>query len=194
MVDFGKQYDAFIKAKWRECEKQGITKAIGKKRKLEIHHIVPKSLLVMKQFRRVVANNKQHNTVMMSTDDHIFAHLLLNLAFEQRGNNDWTNKLSFTRKIPKTLFLKLLKGKFLTQVKFEGRFCNRQNQGKSFKMSALDAMHHMAFVLGYDPLDNNGCYIALNHLFNCATLRKKSLWIALELLLLSRACTFNLKV
>ena len=25
MVDFGKKYDAFIKAKWRECKKQGIT-------------------------------------------------------------------------------------------------------------------------------------------------------------------------
>ena len=174
MVDFGKQYDAFIKAKWCECEKQGITKAIGKKRKLEIHHIVPKSLLVMKQFRQVVANNKRHNTVMMSTDDHIFAHLLLNLAFEQRGNNDWTKKLSFTRKIPKTLFRKLLKGKFLTQVKFEVKFLNRQNQDKTIRMSALDAMHYMAFVLGYDPRDNNGCYIALNHLFNRATLRKKA--------------------
>ena len=174
MVDFGKQYDAFIKAKWRECEKQGITKAIGKKRKLEIHHIVPKSLLVMKQFRRVVANNRQQNTVMMSTDDHIFAHLLLNLAFEQRGNNDWTKLLSFTRKIPKTLFRKLLKGKFLTQVKFEVKFLNGQNQDKAIRMSALDAMHYMAFVLGYDPRDNNGCYIALNHLFNCATLRKKA--------------------
>ena len=174
MVDFGKQYDAFIKAKWHECEKQGITKAIGKKRKLEIHHIVPKSLLVMKLFRRVVANNRQQNTVMMSTDDHIFAHLLLNLAFEQRGNNDWTKQLSFTRKIPKTLFRKLLKGKFLTQVKFEVKFLNRQNQDKTIRMSALDAMHYMAFVLGYDPRDNNGCYIALNHLFNCATLRKKA--------------------
>ena len=174
MVDFGKQYDAFIKAKWHECEKQGITKAIGKKRKLEIHHIVPKSLLVMKQFRRVVANNRQQNTVMMSTDDHIFAHLLLNLAFEQRGNNDWTKLLSFTRKIPKTLFRKLLKGKFLTQVKFEVKFLNGQNQDKAIRMSALDAMHYMAFVLGYDPRDNNGCYIALNHLFNCATLRKKA--------------------
>ena len=174
MVDFGKQYDAFIKAKWHECEKQGITKAIGKKRKLEIHHIVPKSLLVMKQFRRVVANNRQQNTVMMSTDDHIFAHLLLNLAFEQRGNNDWTKQLSFTRKIPKTLFRKLLKGKFLTQVKFEVKFLNGQNQDKAIRMSALDAMHYMAFVLGYDPRDNNGCYIALNHLFNCATLRKKT--------------------
>ena len=174
MVDFGKQYDAFIKAKWSECEKQGITKAIGKKRKFEIHHIVPKSLLVMKRFKRVVANNKQHNTVMMSTDDHIFAHLLLNLAFEQRGNNDWTKKLSFTRKIPKTLFRKLLKGKFLTQVKFEVKFLNRQNQDKTIRMSALDAMHYMAFVLGYDPRDNNGCYIALNHLFNRATLRKKA--------------------
>ena len=174
MVDFGKQYDAFIKAKWHECEKQGITKAIGKKRKLEIHHIVPKSLLVMKLFRRVVANNRQQNTVMMSTDDHIFAHLLLNLAFEQRGNNDWTKQLSFTRKIPKTLFRKLLKGKFLTQVKFEVKFLNGQNQDKAIHMSALDAMHYMAFVLGYDPRDNNGCYIALNHLFNCATLRKKA--------------------
>ena len=174
MVDFGKQYDAFIKATWHECEKQGITKAIGKKRKLEIHHIVPKSLLVMKQFRRVVANNRQQNTVMMSTDDHIFAHLLLNLAFEQRGNNDWTKQLSFTRKIPKTLFRKLLKGKFLTQVKFEVKFLNGQNQDKAIRMSALDAMHYMAFVLGYDPRDNNGCYIALNHLFNCATLRKKA--------------------
>lgn len=174
MVDFGKQYDAFIKAKWHECEKQGITKAIGKKRKLEIHHIVPKSLLVMKLFRRVVANNRQQNTVMMSTDDHIFAHLLLNLAFEQRGNNDWTKQLSFTRKIPKTLFRKLLKGKFLTQVKFEVKFLNGQNQDKAIRMSALDAMHYMAFVLGYDPRDNNGCYIALNHLFNCATLRKKA--------------------
>lgn len=174
MVDFGKKYDAFIKAKWRECEKQGITKAIGKKHKFEIHHIVPKSLLVMKRFKRVVANNKQQNTVMMSTDDHIFAHLLLNLAFEQRGNNDWTKRLSFTRKIPKTLFRKLLKGKFLTQVKFEVRFCGGQNYGKPVKMSAFDAMHYMAFVLGYDPRDNNGCYIALNHLFNCATLRRKA--------------------
>lgn len=174
MVNFGKKYDAFIKAKWRECKKQGITKAIGKKRKLEIHHVVPKSLLVMKRFRRVVANNKQQNTVMMSTDDHIFAHLLLNLAFEQRGNNDWIKQLSFTRKIPKTLFCKLLKGKFLTQVKFKVKFYSGQNQGKTVSMSALDAMHHMAFVLGFDPRDNNGCHIALNHLFNCATLRRKS--------------------
>ena len=174
MVNFGKQYDVFIKTKWRECQKQGITKAIGKKRKFEIHHVVPKSLLVMKQFRRVVANNGQKNTVMMSTDDHIFAHLLLNLAFEQRGNNEWTRQLSFSRKIPKTLFHKLLKGKFLTQVKFEVTFCGGQNKGKSAKMSALDAMHYMAFVLGYNPQDSNGCLIALNHLFNCVTFRRKA--------------------
>ena len=174
MVDFGKKYDAFIKTKWRECKKQGITKAIGKKRKFEIHHIVPKSLLVMKRFRRVVANNKQQNTIMMSTDDHIYAHLLLNLAFVQRGNNDWIKQLSFTRKIPKTLFQKLLKGKFLTQVKFEVKFLSGQNKDKTIRMSAFDAMHYMAFIFGFSPRDNNGCHIALNHIFNCATLHRKA--------------------
>lgn len=70
MVDYGIAYKRFISsAKKKMC-------GIDSKRKLyEVHHITPK---------RLGGSNKLKNLVLLSHDDHVYAHFLLNLALAQK--------------------------------------------------------------------------------------------------------------
>lgn len=66
--------------------------------KLEVHHINPKQL---------GGSNKLKNLVLLSHDDHVYAHLLLNLALAQRHCYTELFSLSYTN-VPSGI-LKMLK-------------------------------------------------------------------------------------
>ena len=66
--------------------------------KLEVHHITPKQL---------GGSNKLKNLVLLSHDDHVYAHLLLNLALAQEHNYANLTSLSYTN-VPSGM-LKMLK-------------------------------------------------------------------------------------
>lgn len=66
--------------------------------KLEVHHINPKQL---------GGSNKLKNLVLLSHDDHVYAHLLLNLALAQKHCYTELFSLSYTN-VPSGI-LKMLK-------------------------------------------------------------------------------------
>lgn len=68
--------------------------------KLEVHHVKPKQL---------GGNNQLKNLVLLSHDDHVYAHLLLNLALAQRHCYVELLNLSYTN-VPRGI-LKMLKAK-----------------------------------------------------------------------------------
>lgn len=81
MVNYRTTYNRFIssaKKKMVMCNIDSKLKAYNfqRKNKLEIHHIVPKILGGGKKFK---------NLVLLSHDDHIYAHFLLNMALFQEG-------------------------------------------------------------------------------------------------------------
>lgn len=53
---------------------------------LEVHHICPKA---------IGGSNKLKNLVLLSHDEHIYAHMLLNFALLQEGNIDALRKLDY---------------------------------------------------------------------------------------------------
>ena len=55
-------------------------------KKLEVHHINPK---------RLGGSNKLKNLVLLSPDEHVYAHLLLNLALAQEHNYENLTSLSY---------------------------------------------------------------------------------------------------
>ena len=66
-------------------------------KKLEVHHVKPKQL---------GGNNKLKNLVLLSYDDHVYAHLLLNLALAQKNCYADLFRLDYTnvpKDIPKML-------------------------------------------------------------------------------------------
>lgn len=67
-------------------------------KKLEVHHVKPKQL---------GGNNKFKNLVLLSHDDHVYAHLLLNLALAQKNCNADLFRLDYTN-VPSSI-LKMLK-------------------------------------------------------------------------------------
>lgn len=76
MVDYGIAYKRFISSAKKKM------RGIDSKRKLyevqsddEVHHITPK---------RLGGSNKLKNLVLLSYDDHVYAHFLLNLALAQK--------------------------------------------------------------------------------------------------------------
>ena len=101
MVDYRIAYKRFIssaKKKMHEIDSKRKLYKIQSNEKLEIHHINPKQL---------GGNNKLKNLVLLSHDDHVYAHLLLNLALAQRHCYAELLNLSYTD-IPNNIF-KMLK-------------------------------------------------------------------------------------
>jgi len=78
MVDYRTAYKRFIssaKKKMHGIDSKRKLYEVQSDEKLEVHHINPKQL---------GGSNKLKNLVLLSHDDHIYAHLLLNLALAQR--------------------------------------------------------------------------------------------------------------
>ena len=101
MVDYRTAYKRFIssaKKKMRGIDSKRKLYEIRSDEKLEIHHIKPKC---------IGGNNKLKNLVLMTHDEHIYAHLLLNLALAQEHNYANLFSLSYIN-IPSGM-LKMLK-------------------------------------------------------------------------------------
>ena len=83
-------YDRFILRAIRKNFENGIkvnpTINCDRPNGMEIHHIVPKIL---------GGTNKSSNLVLMSTTDHVYAHILLNLALLQEQKYQDLDKLSY---------------------------------------------------------------------------------------------------
>ena len=101
MVDYRTAYKRFIssaKKKMRGIDSKRKLYEVQSDEKLEVHHINPKQL---------GGSNKLKNLVLLSHDDHVYAHLLLNLALAQRHCYTELFSLSYTN-VPSSI-LKMLK-------------------------------------------------------------------------------------
>ena len=79
MIDYMVAYKRFIssaKKKMYDIDSKRKLYEVQSDKNLEVHHINPK---------RLGGNSKFKNLVLLSHDDHIYAHLLLNLALAQKN-------------------------------------------------------------------------------------------------------------
>ena len=100
MIDYMTAYKRFIssaKKKMRGIDSKKKIYKVGSDENLEVHHVKPKQL---------GGNNKLKNLVLLSYDDHVYAHLLLNLALAQKNCSDLF-RLNYTN-VPSSI-LKMLK-------------------------------------------------------------------------------------
>lgn len=101
MVDYRTAYNRFIssaKKKMHSIDSKQKLHEAKNDEKLEVHHITPKQL---------GGSNKLKNLVLLSHDDHIYAHFLLNLALAQEHNYGHLMNLSYSD-VPSGI-LKMLK-------------------------------------------------------------------------------------
>ena len=101
MIDYMVAYKRFISsAKKKMCGIDSKLKLyeVRSDKKLEVHHVKPKQL---------GGNSKFKNLVLLSHDDHVYAHLLLNLALAQKNCNADLFRLDYTN-VPSSI-LKMLK-------------------------------------------------------------------------------------
>ena len=90
MVNYRTAYKRFIssaKKKMHGIDSKRKLYEVQSDEKLEIHHIRPKQL---------GGNNQLKNLVLMTHDEHVYAHLLLNLALVQEHNYGHLMSLSYT--------------------------------------------------------------------------------------------------
>ena len=100
MIDYMTAYKRFIssaKKKMHGIDSKRKLYEVQSDNKLEAHHVKPKQLS---------GNNKLKNLVLLSYDDHVYAHLLLNLALAQKNCSDLF-RLNYTN-VPSSI-LKMLK-------------------------------------------------------------------------------------
>ena len=103
MIDYMTAYKRFIssaKKKMHGIDSKRKIYKVGSDKKLEIHHVKPKQL---------GGNNKFKNLVLLSYDDHVYAHLLLNLALVQKNCYADLFRLDYTN-VPSGI-LKMLKNR-----------------------------------------------------------------------------------
>ena len=101
MIDYMTAYKRFIssaKKKMHGIDSKRKIYKVGSDEKLEVHHVKPK---------RLGGNNKFKNLVLLSHDDHVYAHLLLNLALAQKNCYVDLFKLAYVD-VPSSI-LKMLK-------------------------------------------------------------------------------------
>ena len=101
MIDYMTAYKRFIssaKKKMRDIDSKRKLYEVQSDKKLEVHHVKPKQL---------GGNNKLKNLVLLSYDDHVYAHLLLNLALAQKNCYADLFRLDYTN-VPSSI-LKMLK-------------------------------------------------------------------------------------
>ena len=101
MIDYMIAYKRFIssaKKKMHGIDSKRKLYEVQSDKKLEVHHVKPKQL---------GGNNKFKNLVLLSYDDHVYAHLLLNLALVQKNCYADLFRLDYTN-VPNSI-LKMLK-------------------------------------------------------------------------------------
>ena len=90
MIKYRTAYNRFVssaKKKMRGIDTKRKLYEVQNDEKLEVHHVKPKQL---------GGNNQLKNLVLMTHDEHIYAHLLLNLALVQEHNYGHLMSLSYT--------------------------------------------------------------------------------------------------
>lgn len=101
MIDYMTAYKRFIssaKKKMHGIDSKRKIYKVGSDEKLEVHHAKPK---------RLGGNSKFKNLVLLSHDDHVYAHLLLNLALAQKNCYDDIFRLDYVN-VPNSI-LKMVK-------------------------------------------------------------------------------------
>ena len=101
MIDYMTAYKRFIssaKKKMHGIDSKRKLYEVQSDKKLEVHHVKPKQL---------GGNSKFKNLVLLSYDDHVYAHLLLNLALAQKNCYADLFRLDYTN-VPSSI-LKMLK-------------------------------------------------------------------------------------
>ena len=101
MIDYMVAYKRFIssaKKKMHGIDSKRKLYEVQSDKKLEVHHVKPKQL---------GGNNKFKNLVLLSHDDHVYAHLLLNLALAQKSCYDDIFRLAYID-VPSSI-LKMIK-------------------------------------------------------------------------------------
>ena len=101
MIDYMTAYKRFIssaKKKMHGIDSKRKLYEVQSDKKLEVHHVKPK---------RLGGNSKFKNLVLLSHDDHVYAHLLLNLALAQKNCYDDIFRLAYVN-VPSSI-LKMIK-------------------------------------------------------------------------------------
>lgn len=115
MVNYRTAYNRFVTLAQKKLAKHQLDThhkrhCFCRKHKLEIHHITPKNL---------GGTNDFNNLVLLSHDDHIYAHFLLNLALFQEGKQEELAKLNYPEIPAKMLDMLNLRKNILRGLKVE---------------------------------------------------------------------------
>ena len=142
MIDYMTAYKRFIssaKKKMHGIDSKRKLYEVKSDKKLEVHHVKPKQL---------GGNNKFKNLVLLSYDDHVYAHLLLNLALAQKNCYADLFRLDYTN-VPSSI-LKMLKDR---KNIFRGLKIDMFISGKKLSpttMSIVDAAKILCVLARYN--------------------------------------------
>lgn len=142
MIDYMTAYKRFIssaKKKMRGIDSKRKLYEVKSDKKLEVHYVKPKQL---------GGNNKFKNLVLLSYDDHVYAHLLLNLALAQKNCYADLFRLDYTN-VPSSI-LKMLKDR---KNIFRGLKIDMFISGKKLSpttMSIVDAAKILCVLARYN--------------------------------------------
>ena len=142
MIDYMTAYKRFIssaKKKMHDIDSKRKLYEVGSAEKLEVHHVKSKQL---------GGNNKFKNLVLLSHDDHVYAHLLLNLALAQKNCYDDIFRLAYVN-VPSSI-LKMIKDR---KNIFRGLKIDVLISGKkqsSITMSIVDAAKILCILARYN--------------------------------------------
>ena len=128
-MNYKTAYDRMMLA----AKKKNLADGITSLRKLykangEVHHIVP---------RKFGGKDTIDNLVLLSNEDHVYAHFLLNLALVQEHDFSKLQKLSYTN-VPHSMYAMLKERKSaLRQLKVNVFICGKKQPPNA--MSIVDA-------------------------------------------------------
>ena len=148
MISYRIAYDRFILAAKKKNAKDGFTNnaKISSLGEGELHHILP---------RKLGGTNSFKNLVLLSHNEHIYAHMLLNLALAQEGKLDDLRKLSYFTVLD-SMHETLDKKHALKHLKIDVYVSGKK--WPPMTMSLHEAAKHMCFVTRKNYLSK----IALN--------------------------------
>jgi hypothetical protein len=123
MVNYRTTYNRFVTLAQKRLAKHQLDTSYKRhcfcrKHKLEVHHILPKNL---------GGNNDFNNLVLLSHEDHIYAHFLLNLALFQEGKQEDLTKLNYPEIPAKMLDMLNLRKNILRGLKVEVFLSGKNN-------------------------------------------------------------------
>ena len=123
MVNYRTAYNRFVALAQKKMAKHQLDThhkrhCFCRKHKFEVHHITPKNL---------GGNNDFNNLVLLSRDDHIYAHFLLNLALFQEGKQEDLTKLNYPEIPTKILDMLNLRKNILRGLKIEVFLSGKNN-------------------------------------------------------------------